>query len=183
MLHCTRSLVDERSCGYVVRRSNVALAALSAFLDVSSLNLAVLQGTAIFLREAPDRMGWVTYRAAYASVTMRPAWPRPCPSAPCRAPVAAARTARSSRSASAAATPCRAARPAKRAARERSSRQRERRWKVWPAVTVTRIGNAKHPSPACSPDRPSGRTRCRGDARGNPIPSVHLIAAFLTKAW
>ena len=48
MLRCTMSLVDERSCGYVVRRSNAALAALSAFLDVSSLNLAVLQGTAIF---------------------------------------------------------------------------------------------------------------------------------------
>ena len=48
MLQCTGSLVDERSCDYVVRRSNAALAALSAFLDVSSLNLAVLQGTAIF---------------------------------------------------------------------------------------------------------------------------------------
>jgi hypothetical protein len=41
-----------------VRRSNAALAALSAFLDVSSLNLAVLQGTAIFFcAGSADRMG------------------------------------------------------------------------------------------------------------------------------
>ena len=69
MLHRTKSLVDERSRGYVVRRSNVALAALSAFLDVSSLNLAVLQGTAIF----SPRGRPITHRAADASVTKRPA--------------------------------------------------------------------------------------------------------------
>jgi hypothetical protein len=69
MLHRTKSLVDERSRGYVVRRSNVALAALSAFLDVSSLNLAVLQGAAIFSARGQP----ITHRAADASVTMRPA--------------------------------------------------------------------------------------------------------------
>jgi hypothetical protein len=41
--------VDERSSIYLVHRSNAAPSALSAFLDVSSLNLAVPQSAAIFL--------------------------------------------------------------------------------------------------------------------------------------
>ena len=68
MLHCTMSLAHERSCGYVVHRSNAAPAALSAFLDVSSLNLAVLQGTAFFLRGAARSNG-VMHRLADASMT------------------------------------------------------------------------------------------------------------------
>ena len=60
MLHRTKSLVDERFRGYVVHRSNAALAALSAFLDVSSLNLAVLQGTAIFSPGSADHIAQPT---------------------------------------------------------------------------------------------------------------------------
>jgi hypothetical protein len=41
------------SAVYVVHRSNAALVALSAFLDVSSLNLAVPQGAAFFPAHRP----------------------------------------------------------------------------------------------------------------------------------
>jgi hypothetical protein len=42
---------------YVVHRSNVAQVALSAFLDVSSLNLAVPQGAAFFSGASPRNGG------------------------------------------------------------------------------------------------------------------------------
>jgi hypothetical protein len=48
MPHRKISLQPNNSIAYVVHRSNAALVALSAFLDVSSLNLAVPQGAAIF---------------------------------------------------------------------------------------------------------------------------------------
>jgi hypothetical protein len=50
------SLVDERSCGYVVHRSNAAPAALSASWTFPPLNLAVLQGPAIFLLRGTARL-------------------------------------------------------------------------------------------------------------------------------
>jgi hypothetical protein len=48
MLRCKKTLDAGPSRGYMVRRSNAAPAALSAFLDVSSLNLAGPQSPAIF---------------------------------------------------------------------------------------------------------------------------------------
>ena len=77
MLQCTRSLVDERSSGYVVHRSNAALAALSAFLDVSSLNLAVLQGTAIFAGSYASPYLWPPTRIAPQGRVPSPVAPGP----------------------------------------------------------------------------------------------------------
>src|SRR5271170_5737615 len=48
MLRCKKMLDAGASTSYIVHRSNAASAALSAFLDVSSLNLAGPQSPAIF---------------------------------------------------------------------------------------------------------------------------------------
>jgi len=56
MLHCEIPLANKRRSPYVVHRSNATRVALSAFLDVSSLNLAVHACTAFFLCRHPGRI-------------------------------------------------------------------------------------------------------------------------------
>jgi hypothetical protein len=55
MLHCEIPLANKRRSPYVVHRSNATRVALSAFLDVSSLNLAVHACAAFFLCRHPRR--------------------------------------------------------------------------------------------------------------------------------
>ena len=55
MLHREIALAHRRRSLYVVHRSNATRVALSAFLDVSSLNLAVPSGAAFFLPERISR--------------------------------------------------------------------------------------------------------------------------------
>ena len=72
LLQCEKSLAHERPDTYLVHRSTAAPVA-DCFLDVSSLNLAVPLGTALFFARAPRARG-----------------PQPSFSAPSRAAMAAA---------------------------------------------------------------------------------------------
>jgi hypothetical protein len=61
MLRCKKKLDVRSPRRYMVRRSNAASAALSAFLDVSSLNLAGPQSPAIFFPIGLGMLiGWAT---------------------------------------------------------------------------------------------------------------------------